>query len=269
MSQYNQPSMSTAEKAAIGAAAGSGSLVVIGMVIAVIAVILMNFYVEMRVAAQQEDTVTFFKFKDDMKIGETIEATDLKPVDIPKSQANAFGNSAIRALSDGTPSDGVGVKLNAPVSEDQFLTSSLFMGPGSSTFRDPADRGLDEITLNIDSKEQPPNLRPGDRVDLYASVLRDRSNNSYMRIMEYVKVVDLGDRRQDAGAGQGSANKYGSITIYVDPKLSSKLFDIQDKVKDKKFNVTRRDPDDRAPRELNTGGSNEINERVLELLRLK
>ncbi|MEO0476810.1 MAG: hypothetical protein AAF085_12710, partial [Planctomycetota bacterium] len=190
-----------------------------------------------------------------------------RPVQIPKSRAGAFGNSAIRALSDGSPSDGVGVKLNAPVSEKQFLTSNLFMGPASSRFRDSGDRGLDEITLNIDSKEQPPNLRPGDFVDLYASVPLNR-NSSYMRIMEWVKVVDLGDRIQDAGATPGRAAKYGSITIYVDPSLSSKLFDIQKRVADQKFNVTRRDPADKTPRELKTGGSKEINERVLDILKL-
>ena len=89
-----------------------------------------------------------------------------------------------------------------------------------------------------------------------------------MRIMEYVKVVDLGDRIQDAGATPGKANKYGSITIYVDPDLSSKLFDIQKRVTDQTFNVTRRDPDDKLPRELDTGGSDEINSKVLEILNL-
>lgn len=250
-----------------GTPAGSNQLVVIGVVIAVIAVILMNFYVEMRVRANEEDKVRFFAFNKPMDAGDEIEAGDLKPVDIPKSTSNAFGESAIRALPDGSPSDGVGVKLNASVSEKQILTSNLFMGPGSTRFRDAIYRNMDEITLNIDSKEQPPNLRPGDFIDLYASIPLNR-NSSYLRIMEYVKVVDLGDRVQDAGSTPGRVNKYGSITIYVDPSLSSKLFDIQTRVADQKFNVTRRDPADKTPRELKTGGSKEINERVLDILNL-
>lgn len=248
--------------------AGSGQLVVIGFAIAIIAVVLMNFYVEMRVRAQQEDKVTFFKFNDSFKAGEEVESGDLEEVRIVKSEAKAFGNGAIRAGADGRPSDGIGFKLNAPVIEGQFLTSDLFMGAGKSTFRDPAYRGLDEITLNIDSKEQPPNLRPGDFIDLYASVPMNR-NTKFMRIMEYVKVVDLGDRVQDSGATRGKSNKYGSITIYVDPKLSSKLFDIQKRVSGQTFNVTRRDPQDQMPRELKVGGSTEINEEVLKLLNLE
>lgn len=249
--------------------AGSGQLVLVGFVIAIIAVVLMNVYVEMRVAAEEEQTITFFKFKDDMKIGEEIEAKDLTPVRIPKSMAMAFGTGAIREdpKSPGRPGDGLGFKLNAPAIAEQLLTSNLFIGSGSTRVRDPQYRDLDEITLNIDSKEQPPNLRPGDFVDLYASIPLNR-DTSYMRVMEYVKVVDLGDRIQDAGATRGKANKYGSITIYVDPKLSSKLFDIQKRVDGRTFNVTRRDPQDKTPRELKTGGSKEINQRVLTIFNL-
>lgn len=249
--------------------AGSGQLVIIGFVIAIIAVILMNVYVEMRVSAQEEKTVTFFKFKDDMKAGETIEASDLTPVKIPKSMEKAFGLSAVREDSNrpGKPLDGLGNQLNDAVSAEQLLTSNLLFGAGRKSVRDPADRGLDEITLNIDSKKQPTNLRPGDYVDLYASIPLNR-NTEYMRVMEYVKVVNLGDRVQEAGA-RSKSNKYGSITIYVDPDLSSKLFDIQKRVSGQEFNVTRRDPQDKEPRELKTGGSKEINERVLDILNLQ
>ena len=89
-----------------------------------------------------------------------------------------------------------------------------------------------------------------------------------MRVMEYVKVVNLGDRIVETGT-RSKANKYGSITIYVDPELSAKLFDIQRRVSGQTFNVTRRDPQDKKPRELEQGGSKEINHRVLEILGLK
>jgi len=250
------------------APAGSGQLVLIGLVIAVIAVILMNVYVEMRVKASQEDTVTFFRFDDEMKAGDEITISDLEPFDIPKSLQKAFGTNAVPEdpQNPGRPLDGEFATLNEPVVKGQMLTFSLFRARDSAALRDPAYRGLDEITLNIDSKEQPPNLRPGDLVDLYASVPLNR-NSEYMRVMEYVRVVDLGDRVQDAGSRTRN-NKYGSITIYVDPSLTNKLFDIQKRVDGQTFNVTRRDPQDRQPRELKTGGSKEINERVLEILNL-
>jgi|GEM_PF-2290648 len=249
--------------------AGSGQLVLIGFVIALVAVILMNVYVEMRVAARDEDQITFFRFRGEIEAGQEIEAEDLEPFKIYASMENAFGRDAIREnpKKPGTPLDGVGFKLNSPVVKDQVLKSSLFLGASATTIRDPAYRGLDEITLNIDSKKQPTNLRPGDFVDLYASIPLNR-DSEYMRVMEYVKVVNLGDRIQDSGSSRTKSNKYGSITIYVEPSLSSKLFDIQKRVTNQTFNVTRRDPRDQAPRELKKGGSSEINEKVLEILNL-
>lgn len=263
MSQF-PPSSNTSTSAP----AGSGQLVLVGLVIAIIAVVLMNVYVEMRVAAQEEDMVTFFEFRDPMDPGDTIEAEDLRTVSVPRSMEGAFGNRAIRENPErrGTPIDGLGIKLSAAVSEKQILTSDLLFGSSGTPLRDRAYRDLDEITLNIDSKKQPTNLRPGDFVDLYASVPLNR-NTEYMRVMEYVKVVNLGDRILEAGT-RSQSNKYGSITIYVDPELSGKLFDIQRRVSGQTFNVTRRDPQDKRPRELETGGSKEINKRVLDILNL-
>lgn len=251
------------------APAGSGQLVLIGLVIAVVAVILMNVYVEMRVAAEREDTVTFFRFDEPMDPGEEIDASKLKQVQVPVSLQEAFGSNAVREDPDrpGEPRDGDGQILNEDVVAGQFLAYSLFRSNNTAALRPPAYRGLDEITLNIDSKKQPTNLRTGDFVDLYASVPLNRSNE-YMRIMEYVKVVNLGDRIQDTGS-RTKSNKYGSITFYVDPALSGKLYDIQERISGKTFNVTRRDPQDKKPRELKTGGSKEINERVLDILNLE
>ena len=126
---------------------------------------------------------------------------------------------------------------------------------------------MDEITLNIDSKKQTPNLRPGDFVDLRADVPLNRETE-FMTVMEYVKVVNLGDRVQESGS-RSKNNTYGSITIYVEPALSNKLLDIQKRIVGQEFSVTRRDPRDKDPRVLKTGGSKEINEEVLDILNLE
>ena len=49
---------------------------------------------------------------------------------------------------------------------------------------------------------------------------------------------------------------------------NARAFDIQDRVRGETFNVTRRDQEDRRPRELDTGGSKEINKRILETFNL-
>lgn len=248
--------------------AGSGQLVLIGFVIALIAVILMNVYVEMRVAQSKEDTVTYFKFVSEKNPGEKIDIKDLRAIELPVTVKNAFGTSAVRENETrrGTPLDGIGEVLGESVVDGQVLTYNLFRAPTTTATRDRGDEGLDEITLNIDSKKQPANLRVGDYVDIFASIPLNR-NTEYMRVMEYVKVVNLGDRVQEAGT-RSRDNKYGSITIYIDPNLTSKLFDIQKRVIGQTFNVTRRDPLDKRARELDAGGSKEINKRVLEILNL-
>ena len=265
MSQFPNTSSSSPS-----APAGSGQLVVVGLVIAIVAVILMNVYVEMRVAAEKEDTVTYFRFADDMKAGDEIEINDLDRVDVPKSLQNAFGTNAVPEdpQSPGRPLDGEFRNLNEAVVKGQMLTFSLIRNASASAPRDPAYIGLDEITLNIDSKKQTPNLRPGDFVDLRAEVPLNRDTR-FKTIMEYVRVVNLGDRIQDSGTSLGKNNKYGSITIYIDPALSNKLLDIQKRVAGQTFNVTRRDPQSKEPRVLKTGGSKEINQEVLDILNLE
>lgn len=247
---------------------GSGQLVLIGFVIALVAVILMNVYVEMRVAASQEDTVTFFRFPEEKGAGDKIDISELQPIQVQAKYSGAFGTSAVREndLKPGTPLDGDGQILTKNVAANQILSYDLWGTSTTRVARDPGDEGLDEITLNIDSKKQPANLRPGDYVDIFASIPLNR-DSEYMRVMEYVKVVNLGDRVQEAGTSNRN-NKYGSITIYIDPKLTTKLFDIQKRVAGQTFNVTRRDPLDKKIRKLDTGGSREINKRVLELLNL-
>ena len=252
------------------APAGSGSLILIGAVIGTIAVILMNVYVEMRVAAEKENTVTYFRFVDDMKAGTQITVSDLESVDIPVSMQDAFGTNAVGEdpSSRGTPLDGKGNSLNAPVVKGQMLTYSLFRTASASAPRDPAYIGLDEITLNIDSKKQTPNLRPGDFVDLRASVPLNRSTR-FKTIMEYVRVVNLGDRVQESGTSQSRDSRYGTITIYIDPALSNTLLDVQKRVEGQTFTVTRRDSNSREARVLKTGGSKEINAEVLDILNLE
>lgn len=216
---------------------------------------------------RETETVTLFRFTDELDIGRKIEASVLEAIKIPIEYKDAFGNDAIREDpgKPGLPIDGLGYLIQERVVKGEVLRAGHIINKRPQRYGHQLN--LDEITLSIDAKQQPPNLSPGDFIDIYASVPLNRSTE-FMRVMECVEVVGLGERIQDSGKG-ARANKYSAITIYVDPMLSSKLFDIQHRVKGQTFSVTRRDPSDRIPRELKTGGSKEINGRVLEILNLE
>lgn len=262
MSQYpNNPTNPTSQPPA-----GSGQLVMVGVVLAIIAVIMMNVYVEMRVAAQDEETITFFKFTDALDAGDRIDAKDIIAFDIPVSLKSAFGTDAVRESTSkpGTPSDGIGFDLNISVVKGEVLKSSQFLASGRRAGRNDPSLGEHQIALSVDSDDQPADLAPGDRVDLYGSIPRSRSNQ-YMVVMEYVEVAAVGERRSEAGDGNRSS-KYGSITINIDPKQVPLLFDIQQRLPDKEFRISLRASNDAST--PITKGEALINPEVLRSLGL-
>lgn len=267
MSQYPGSNPSPGTGTPTGAPVGSGTLVAVGLGLAVLAVILMNVYVELRVSAAQEDTITIFKFNGSLDAGTEIEPKHITPVEIPESFAKAFGADVIRERPDspGTPADGLGFELNSPVVQGEALRSSLFTGEGRRAARNNPELGEHQIALSVDSDDQPADLAPGDRIDLYGAIPMSRSTQ-YMVVMEYVEVAAVGERRTVSGDGK-QANKYGSITINIDPKQVPLLFDIQQRLPDNEFRISLRAPND--TRTEITGGEAKINEKVLAALRLK
>lgn len=263
MSQFsNNPSPGQTQ-----APAGSGQLVVVGVVIAVLAVILMNIYVEMRVAARDEKTITLFKYAGALEPGDIIEANDLVPIQIAESNQNAYGLDAVREDAPGSkrPADGVGFPLFTSVAEGEVLKSSHFLASANRVGRNDPQLGERQIALSIESEEQPADLTPGDRVDLLGAVRMSR-DTEYETIMEYVEIASVGERRTESADG-GRANRYGKITINVTLEQSKMLYAIRDRLQDKKFIIALRAPNDTATPE--TGGEAIINPDVIEMLRLR
>lgn len=258
MSQYpTNPTDHTAQPS------GSGQLVMIGCAVAAVAVIMMNIYVEMRVAAAQEDEITVYQFVGDLEAGDEIESSDLIEIQIPLKYENAFGQDAIREnpTSPGKPSDGIGFKLNVSVVGGEVLRSSQFTGAGRRVGRNDPEKGKFQIALSVDSDDQPSDLAPGDRINLYGAIRRSRSTE-YMVVMEYVEVAAVGERRSESGDGSRS-NKYGSITINIKPEQVPKIFDIQQRLPDQEFRISLRPASDTSTPK--TGGD-AINPEVLQAL---
>lgn len=261
MSQFSNPSNN-----AQASATGSSTLVIVGVVLAVLAVILMNVYVEMRVSAAKQDSVTFFRYTGDLEAGKIVERGDFTAIQVPANMTKAFGNDAIRETSPGSgiPADGFRIELMVDVVEEEVLKSSHFINQRGLASRNLPPLGEHQIAISVDSEDQPANLSPGDRIDLYGAIPLSRSNE-YMVVMEYVEVAAVGERRSEGGEG-ARANKYGSITINIDPKQVPLLFDIQQRLPDKEFRISLRSRKDTTT-DI-TGGEAKINNKVLQALRL-
>lgn len=261
MSQFpNTPGSPSAQSS------GSGTLVIVGVIIAAVAVILMNVYVEMRVSAAKEDTVTLFRFNGAIDAGDELALDQFDPVQVPASFVKAFGQDLVREDPDrpGRPKVGIGFKLNQAVIKDEFVRASLFTNKSRRIGRNDPKLGEHQIAISVDSDDQPADLAPGDRIDLYGAIPMSRSIE-YMVVMEYVEVAAVGERRQDAGDGTRS-NKYGSITININPEQVPLMFDIQRRLPDQEFRISLRAPNDTSTD--TTGGEATINEKVLQALRL-
>jgi len=248
--------------------AGSGQLVIIGAGIALVAVILMNLYVEMRVAARDEQMVTFFRFREDLGVGDKIEMSDLETFQVRKSEERSFGTDAVRESTNapGEPADGLDYNLRVSVVAGQVLNSSQFLGTGGRAGRStPEEEGERQIAVSIESEEQPSGLTPGDRIDLLGGIMFN-GGIQYMPIMEYVEVVSVGDRRSETTEGSRTNSRYGKITINVSIEQSLMLFAIRDRLRDEKFIIALRPPDDRTTPE--TGGEAVINPAVRQMLNL-
>lgn len=257
MSQYP-----TNPTGAPGTPAGSGQLVLIGFAVAIVAVILMNVYVEMRVAAQDENKVMFFEFVDNVEAGTTISPKHINPIMVPEKYIKALGQDAIRENQQkaGTPADGVGYPLNVSVVKGEFLRANQFGDQNRRIIRSDPEKGQRQIAISLESDEQPANLTPGDRVDLLGQI-----GSGYETIMEYVEVAAVG-QRQVENSDTGRSSRYGSITINLAPAQAKLLLAVKSKLPDEQFRVAKRNPDDTSTPEI--GDDSVVNPKVLTLLRI-
>lgn len=227
---------------------GSTQLVIIAGVVALVAVILMNVYVELRAAADAEDTETFFRLKVDRQRNDILTDRDVETVEIPRSQVKAFGTDAIRESSDraNVPAGGYERQFTISAKTGEIIRDSMFLRDNSGRLGLDLDPGNRLFALPVNTDNQPPNLSPEDYVDVYANVMR-RTGTQSMLVMERVQVRLVGNRIVESGANSSSSRsvKYGNITVEVNRSEVQKLADIQTRIAGNEFVIVVRGPGDR------------------------
>ncbi|MEM9416097.1 MAG: RcpC/CpaB family pilus assembly protein [Planctomycetota bacterium] len=223
---------------------GSTQLVMVAGVVAVVAVILMNVYVEMRAKANAEDTENFFRLTVDRERGDDLSLGDFEMIAIPKSYIRAFGTDAIRESPD-TAGDIAGGhekrKFSVSARAGEILRDSMFIRESTNRLGIDLRPGRRLVALRVNTDNQPPNLAPDDYVDIYANVTR-RSGTQSIVVMERVQVRLVGSQIVEAGADSSRSRnvKYGSITIEVDRDEVAKLANLQTRIAGNEFLIVVR-----------------------------
>lgn len=248
---------------------GGTQLVVVAGVVALLAVILMNVYVEMRASASALNTQNFFKLRIDRDRGDALAPNDVEMVAIPVSFIRAFGNDAIKESNTrpGTPSGGFEERtFSVTAKKGEIIRFSMFIQENYNRIESNLKPGQRLFALPVSTENQPPNLSADDFVDVYANVNR-RSGSQSILIMERVQVRNVGN--QVAQQGQDTSRTrsvaYGSITIEVAQAEIPKLNNLQTRIAGNQFIVVVRGASDNA---LTLDEPATVNPEVLELLGL-
>jgi len=243
---------------------GSTQLVIIAGVVALVGVILMNIYVEVRAKATAEGTIPLFRLKIDKKDGDELRPDDIEIVYIPTRFKEAFGGDVL-PMENGEPLGGYSRFFQHDVKLGQVLTHSMFSTDVGSTIAAEAERNHRLFTIKVDSRNQPPNLGPGDFVDVYAYFI-DRRGSAATLVIERVKVLTVGDRITQSGDGSSSStqNTYGNISIQLPVALVAPMMTIQKHAEAEEFNIALRNRDDHGSTLVEGAELSDINPEVLQ-----
>ncbi|XAL99288.1 hypothetical protein OT109_17115 [Phycisphaeraceae bacterium D3-23] len=250
---------------------GSTQLVMIAGVVAVVAVILMNVYVELRAKANSEDTENFFRLTVDRDRGDELSPGDVEMIAIPKSYIRAFGTDAIREdpATVGIPNGGYAKRtFSVSARAGEVIRDGMFIRESTNRLGIDLERGRRLVALPVNTDNQPPNLAPDDYVDIYANVMR-RTGTESIVVMERVQVRLVGSRVVESGADSSRSRnvKYGSITIEVARDEVAKLANLQTRIAGNEFLIVVRAGIDRT---LLDGAEEEgvVRDEILEMLGL-
>lgn len=236
--------------ASSASSSGSTQLVLIAGVIALIAVVLMNVYVELRASAQAEKTVTYYRLRVDRDRGDELKPGDVESIKIPEMYMDAFSADALPEdrTSPGQPVGGFGNRFfSISARAGEVLRDSMFIRNTSNRFGLDIDKGNRLVTIPISTANQPPSLSPDDFIDVWAYVNR-RTGAEAVLVMERVQVRLVGNRIIESGSDVSETRtvKYGNITLEIRNAEFPKLANIQSRVQGQQFFIAVRDPGDRT-----------------------
>ena len=262
MSQIQAPKAPQAPKPV-----GGTTLVLISMAVALVTVVLVNFYIARIRAQVTESQISVFKLTRSVRPDDRLQARDIEEVPIPKRFKEAMDK--LGAI------DRTGVELRVTekrkfrqsAGQGQILTFDLF--DESGIVKPPnISEGMREIALTVNSKLQTGKIRPGHYVDIIAPFETGGEVPESLLVLERTKVVALGTQTIEESSSRTGGNtrvrSYHTITIQVTPDVALQMSMIQRMVPE--FELHLRRSDDREKMKTKPG---QISDRVKKILEQK
>ncbi len=255
------PSSGQARLSPTGPAGGSTKLLIVAAVLAVVAVVLVNLYVEAAKRSVDTDEFPVFRLRVSKSPGQTLEARDVERIAVPEKFQPSFAG-AVGPNADGQ-ADTLGEVITRPVEVGEILEYRHFDLLTEDESRLLINDGMRGIALPVDASTVPDPLRPEMWVDLEAPFRGNAGDTVILPVMERVRVVSVGSTNIiDEQRGRGGRSGVGKITLEVTPDQASQLETIKSIVTGS-FRVHLRRTEDRGRPKIPDGG---INPAVLQLL---
>ncbi|MBB6428264.1 hypothetical protein [Algisphaera agarilytica] len=244
-----------------GPAPASPKLVGLALLIALIAVVLVNLYIIGIKKAAQEGEFRFFRLVVAKDVGQTLELEDVRLVGVPESFRDAF-RDVVESNSQGQP-----LRLGDPFTRraevGEPLTTRMFDDLTGDEARRLITQGYRGVSLPVVSKTLPDPLKSEMRVDILAPVRAPGGRQEILPVMENVRVVSVGSRTiVDEKSGGRASSNFETLTVEVRPD-EAVLFEAitQEVQKTGVYRVLLRSPDDQRQAYITEGG---LNPEILE-----
>ncbi len=246
---------------------GNTRLVVVALVLAVLSVVLTNFYISSVRKQNQLDSFRVYILQIPRAAGDKIRRKDVRAVRVPDTPTFREAFDQIGAIDQ----TGLDIRmtqkepLKRNASSGQILMFRHFTSEDRQAIDQKIARGKRLKVLSINSRTVPGALRVGMFVDLEAAFGSQRGL-VVLPVMERVKVIALGNTTAYDTAGRSRRqSRYNSITIEVTPRQATQLNQIE-RTMTGDFDLAVRNPGDTALIKIPSGG---INSKVLDLIDLR
>lgn len=243
--------------------AGSARLVIVAAVLALIAVVLTNVYVEYVKRVSEEGTITRFRLTQSLRPGERLKDRDIVAVKLPARYEDAFRTY----INDKERDSFIGRQVLRYAEQGEFLAGRMFEASTDKDLDDEIAPGMRLYPLPVNSRMAIGGLRPGMVVDIEAP-FTVQGKPVVLPVMENVKVIVVGAvSTLDERTGSTSRiSTYQTISIEVLPQATAKLSMIE-KMASGPFELTLRNRlDEKMVKIPNADPQTGINPSVLDML---
>ena len=240
---------------------GGTRLVIVAVVLALIAVVLVNLYIEVVRRQATEDTFTVYFLTQSVRPLEKLTKDKVRAEQVPRRFEGAFKNSVGQ---DGLESR-MGEVFQRSAASGQLLTPDLFALSAVEREDATISPSMRRVPLRVNSKTLPGSLRPGMFVDIAAPFVSADGKVQVLMVLERVQVRAMGQMSiADEGDTQRRITNYPTIEIDVTPREALALSEIQRRTAGD-FELYLRNPADNDAPMIESGG---INPQVMQLIAL-